>query len=630
MESRGLEAGASRRWIPKLELGNQRNMFAYGVRSILRVWLRLRRAMHSFAVCGNEKMPTKTNNLLTLPVDIGKAIIEARAVIACPLLGTDRFVDFCRKRDLSIDRTRLVRLECLGLFAPVFRVRTPEKDTPLFHIPIRENNNWFDKGWAWDTTGIPPDYEIPNHENREEEGYYSIFQIDWLDLILREMTLSVQLDNYLDSNKKESIDWQKNGVRWMQHAEALLESSRTHEYRRSLALLCQFISNRYYPKTQTDQRTIRTGGRFFSDRWININVPLDWDWHEEVRNWDPCIAERQFDLTPEKLRHAFEGLAVAQESCDPVARWYPLVQFISINEREKLKGAALRAETLRAGAHMLRFLHKDLYGEKLPHPNEVARTIIHHIPELEIRQDTRRYLEFVTNCFAVNPQPKLVLFVEGESEDAAVKKFFEGYWGVHPGGLGIEIIVLGGVGTATGTKREDRFRAIVRLIDYLHHHQTVTFLVLDNENNANKLKKLAQRKSKHIDQRYVTRPEYIHIWEKSFEFDNFSCDEIATAMNQLAQDRAHFSSVEVGDCKKAENPGRELEELYRKQANYELPKVRLNEILIEYILSDSLHRKIEDRPIIQVLRQVADLAGRNPFPTSNESWEFNQSCGIFG
>ena len=41
----------------------------------------------------------------------------------------DRFVEFCRERGLFINRERLIRLECLGLFAPVFRVRMPKIKT---------------------------------------------------------------------------------------------------------------------------------------------------------------------------------------------------------------------------------------------------------------------------------------------------------------------------------------------------------------------------------------------------------------------------------------------------------------------------------------------------------------------
>jgi len=570
------------------------------------------------------------DNLLTIPAHAGRAIVQAGAVIACPLLGTDWFVTFCNERGLSIDRERLIRLERLGMFAPIFRVREPQEDVPPFYIPVRKGNDWFAKGWAWDTTGVPSTSEVPEHNDRTQEGYYSIFQLNYLHIVLSEMTIRTQLDSYLDRANNENIDWQKNGERWMQHAKNCLESLRVHEFRRSIGLLCQYISNRYFPKTQGDQRTISVGGSSYSDNWISV-IGSAWDWHEEARNWKPQVVKHLFDLTPEKLRHAYETLALAQSSCDPLDNWYQLTQFVSLQERGRLKGDALRAETLRAGSHMLRLLHKDLYGEELPHPNEVGRTIITHMPELEVRQDTRRYLEFVVNRFGLNPQPKLSLFVEGEGEDAAIQKIFSECFGTHPGTYGIEIIVLGGVGTATGTKKEDRFRAILRLLDYLHHHQTFTFLILDNENYANRLKGEARKaKSKHSDQRYLTRPEYIRIWKDSFEFDNFSCSEIATALNELAQNSANFSTADVMDCKSAQNPGATLTRLYRQRANYDLPKVELNEILIKYMLSEQAKRRIGNRPIVKVLERVLRLATRNPFPITREDWEHNQVSKYFG
>jgi len=42
------------------------------------------------------------DKLLTLPVNAGRVIVEAGAIIACPLLGTDRFIKFCGERGLSI------------------------------------------------------------------------------------------------------------------------------------------------------------------------------------------------------------------------------------------------------------------------------------------------------------------------------------------------------------------------------------------------------------------------------------------------------------------------------------------------------------------------------------------------
>ena len=177
----------------------------------------------------------------------------------------------------------------------------------------------------------------------------------------------------------------------MEHAEQIASSLSEHQFRRAIALLCQHISNRYYPQTQGDVRTRRNPGGYSSDRWVSINA-LKWDWGTEARRWDPKKTEKLYGLTREKLRHAYETLATAQSHCDPIEPWYQLTQFISLREREKLKGDALRAETLRTGAHMLRLLHQDLYGEELPHPNEVTKTIRSHTPEIEVRRDVRRYL----------------------------------------------------------------------------------------------------------------------------------------------------------------------------------------------------------------------------------------------
>jgi hypothetical protein len=571
---------------------------------------------------------TTANHLLTIPKNVGRAIIEAGAVIACPLLATEKFVNFCKERNLSIDRERLFRLERLRLFAPVFRLLTPHKDVPLLSIPPHKDNNWFTEGWAWDTTSVEPTYQVPDHKDRTQEGYYSVFQIDYLQIVLAEMTLSVQLDSYLESSIKEMIDWDKNGKRWLELTRLHADSLRTHEYRRAVALLCQFISNRYYPHTQGNQRTIHVSPRHSSDSWTLVNA-LDWDWYDVVRTWKPHEAERLFELTPSKLCHAYKGLAVSQAYCDPLERWYQLTQFVKFRERERLKGDALRGETLRSGAHMLRLLYKDLYDEELPHPNEVTGKIITPIPELETRKDTRRYLELVVNRYDLNPQPTVSLIVEGASENLAVEAIFEQYFSAHPGKYGIEIIVLGGVDVATGAK-EDRFRAIIRLIDYLHHHQTFTFLILDNERYARKLKAEAQKAKSIHGPRYVTRPEYIKVWKRSFEFDNFSCAEIANALSELAVGKGRFSAVQIETCQQSPASGAMLKELYHQRTGKKLDKLRMTALLTERMLSPVSWRTIANRPITKTLERVARLAQRNPFPTMQEIWKENQASKFFG
>ena len=568
-------------------------------------------------------------NLLTIPHNVGRLIVEDGAMLCCRLLGTDRFVQFCHERGITIDRSRLIRLERLGLFAPVFRVRTPQQPTDEFHIPPREGNNWFAKGLAEDTTAVPSNHVVPAHTDQNCEGYYSVFQMNYLHHVLSRMTTSFPLDYYLEQSTCRPIDWQEKLDQRMEIAKMGASRLRDCQYHRAVALLCQHISNRYFPETQTDMRTPQIGYGSYEDAWITVSSP-DWNWRREAQRWDPRRIETLYSLTPEKLRHAYKELAMDQSDCDPIEVWYQLTQFISIDERKKLKGAALRSETIRYGAQMLRLLYKDLYGDNLPNPNEVSRTIITPVPELEVRKDTRRYLEFVANRFGVNPQPRLCLFVEGQTEEIAVTRIFEEYYGLHPGTCGVEVICLRGVGQATGNKR-DRFSGIIRLIDYLHHHQTFSFLILDNENDANQLeKKLCNARSIHGDRKLVTKRKYIKILRNSFEFDNFSDTEIATALTKLAQNKVTFRRGEVDHARQDRNPGSALKNLYKEKVNYGLNKIELAKLLINTMVSPESRRKIENRPIVKVLEQIIRRAVRNPLPVREEYRDINQRSGAFG
>ena len=159
---------------------------------------------------------------------------------------------------------------------------------------------------------------------------------------------------------------------------------------------------------------------------------------------------------------------------------------------------------------------------------------------------------------------------------------------MHPDICGIEIIDLQGVDTATGNKMEDRFNAIFRLNDYLHHHQTVMFLILDNEKYAHWLKENAEMvKSRHGCRRYATLTAYIQFWLKSFEFDNFSCTEIASALIQPACGVAEFNVSKVTNAKCDSNPGPALKSLYMKKTNYRLQKTKLAQVLAEKMMSTS-------------------------------------------
>jgi len=50
--------------------------------------------------------------------------------------------------------------------------------------------------------------------------------------------------------------------------------------------------------------------------------------------------------------------------------------------------------------------------------------------------------------------------------------------------------------------------------------------------------------SQFVRWRKLTREEYIHLWNDSIEFDNFSDHEIAEAMTRVSEKRYTFSDTE--------------------------------------------------------------------------------------
>ncbi|TPK82544.1 hypothetical protein FJ936_23910 [Mesorhizobium sp. B2-4-13] len=567
------------------------------------------------------------NKLLTIPANAGQLLLEKGGVFLCHYLSADKFADFCKARGIIVNEERLLTFERLGMFSPVFRLRQPSEDVGHLRLPM-QNNEWFERGWALDIAG-GEEHWVPDEPNSDTVAYYSRFQIASLHFALSEYNLTVQMEEFLRAPSFDAEAWLRIGRRRFEfHGGHAKSVDRNRGFRPAIDLLCQYISDRYYPHVRSNMRTRQVSSGYAFDEWTTIDG-LKWEWEEYAHAWKPSDAEAAFDLTPPKLEHAFRALASQQAWDDPLERWYDLMQFVSVDRRDQLRGAALAAETMKAGAQMLQRLHRDLYGVELPHTNETHRQIFVHMPELEARTDVRRHLEFVANRYDLNPRPKLTLFVEGPSEDYAVRHIFERHFGVPVGTLAIETIVLGGIDNATGTV-EDRYRAILRLVDYLHHHQTFAFLILDNERHARKLK-AGSHDAKSIlhTKRYVTRPEYVKVWRDSFEFDNFSNTEIAQALSLLAA-QAKFRSREVANCREGKAPGAALMALYRERVGSKLNKLDLVRVLVETIFSTKSRRPVTNRPIVEVLDRVIALAARNPFPQRVEDWEYNQTSTYLG
>lgn len=559
--------------------------------------------------------------MVQLPANPGRLILNNIAVRTAPLLRVDDFVKYCNERSLGVPRARLRRFEQLRLVVPIVRVRAAAEGEEAVWLNSDGVDRHFESGRVIDVSAVAAEYDLPA-DDVDWMPYYSRFQFLEVARTLDSLDVTVPLDQYLEPNGEVQIpqamtDWWTRQVSWD------LGATETREADRALAVLAQFISNRYQPHTQSNRRTMTVSPTSTFTKWLAVES-MAWKWWEYASDWDPHVTIEPFDLDRESLRSAYWKIATHLRSQDPLWDWNDLVAFVDRKKRDRLKGEALLGQAYRDLAKMLRLLYKDLYDEDLPEPHEIGLPAEGQIPEIDVRVDPREHLKYVANLYTLNPQPKLVLFVEGESEVRFVEQVYPELFGSHYGFSGIKLVNLHGVGNATGRKREDRFNALFRLIDYLHDEQIDTLVILDNEGHAQHLKDAARKKASLFGQRArATTPSRIRVWKTNFEFDNFSDTELARALTSLAPDDVRFRSQDVKHVR--ENwPKEGLSSLFKERTERGLEKPALAEQLAKITVAEDTRRSPMNRPIVKVLVSVHEEASRNWLPVRRDIWEANQ------
>lgn len=550
-------------------------------------------------------------------------ILDEVAMRLSLLMTPDEFIRFARDRNLSVSREQLHGFEKNRVFVPVFRIASAFPEGKTLYLDGSPTAPDFEAGWVVDTSAPGATYTVPDIDDPECMAFYSPYQLWALERVLRGTTWSLDLGSHVGSDA-EAEDWDALISRWITQTRENVDRLRSNSSLSAVPLLCQVISNRYLPLAQGNQRTIRVSGVSSFGKWMTFSS-TKWDWWTYRDGWDPTSLVAAFELDETSLKRVYEHLVGAMQVCDPLWSWAELVRFINQPKRDELKGDALRAESYRQSAEMVRQLHLELYGVDLGPPEEMFGTVINYIPELEVRDDPRVYLQYVTNQYDLNSQPKAVLFVEGETEVAFVKKIFLDLFGLHHGKSGIEIVNLRGVDNATGNRTSDRYSAIFRLVDYLHDHQTFAFIMLDNEGQAKNLQKAAKDKSSLFpDRSHAMPPSRIRVWRQDFELDNFSDTELARALTDLPGHSVEFHSRDIKEVRAKWRKGK-ISGLFREKTGYDLKKPLLAERLAEIVVDPETRKRPANRPVIKFLQRIDNQSWMNPLPITQDIWRRNQA-----
>ncbi|NJD52526.1 MAG: hypothetical protein FIB07_06610 [Candidatus Methanoperedens sp.] len=587
-------------------------------------------------------------------------IIKNESFLTDPFLSTDRFISYCNDCGIVTSKEQLEQFEKLGIFYPIARVQNPKIKIKVEYInegsayrdlgPLKEGedwsgdtkenyvyfsfgedpSNWLKEGFLWEPSSRPfQKWKTFFDENRKMENFYSIFQCYSLyNLIQSTECCHIGFEWWVDYDIETINKLIENISSW---SKLTIDSLKKNGIRGEKAvIICQIISNRYFPLTQSDKRTIQVPGY---DKFYHYK-----NWHEYCRNWDAKKVLLDIGIGIDELKHLQELTATYANDIDPLEIWYDLINFVSIEKKKKLKGKALFAQTLHSMEKMLRFFYEDLTGIKLPSPDELYNNWKERRYGKEVTNDELQYLEFLANEYHLNPRPKLILVVEGNGEEEQFPRLAKELFGISFSTLGIEVINIHGIGGFEGEKSTEKSGALEKFIDDYHFRQTIVFVVLDNEGRVFKIKhKLIGLTSKRYPKRKVTKEEYIQLWNKNIEFDNFNHEEIAKAMSEFCDRRYTFMIYEIQECEKLYSKERNpLGKLFKEKLNYDLDKPKLLNILFGYIILNSSNEFDSNgnakRPVVKIMQRIIKLAKDNSYcqPHSRDTWEWNQESGNFG
>jgi hypothetical protein len=585
---------------------------------------------------------------MEMPTNVFEALTQGSPYKVQRLLRASEFADFCTKRDHPVTTDRLRKLEQLGLFLPLLRVRKPDIKVKIERIDeahcrdlgdLQEDEvwtgeirvelgqfdfhpehvaSWREYGLAWSPFDGPSEHDAETDTDpRRHEAYYSVFQIWDLVWCLSMLTCKVSVESALNPDGTLSTHLDDLADRFAAWAKEAVDGKDQPRFRRPYGLFAQLISDRFYPQTQSDGRliTISQDGSFHG-----------WDWDVYARDWTPDAVKSLFGMDQKASEQIASQTAAEAHMSNPMDAWRDLTQFIAMERRKQLKGKALYAETLSEMARMHRLFHEIAYGEKLSDPRDTPASRWRGATSVD--DDPYRLLELVANEYHLNPKPKLVLIVEGETEAAVIPLLFERWFGAPMARFGIQLRNMHGVGNATGGKK-DVSSALWRIVDFLHAQQTIALVLFDREGLAAKNigKGLREAVSVFFPHRRVTRRDYVKLWKLCFELDNFNNTELAAAMTELSG--VKFRGRDLKPCRATDDKPVPLAAVYEALAQQPLDKVALGRLLIERLL-EGPPAAVQGRPIVKFLMFAADRAQRNHQPLTEDIWEANQRSGWVG
>jgi hypothetical protein len=348
-------------------------------------------------------------------------------------LDTAHFIKEAERRGVDLDLStmrELYRHQLLIPFVsithrPVIAPSEPTEPEPLRGGTRLEQLRWArDTGRLRDLAGLPFMPRLPFERPKERSRWwwncllYSWYQL----LVLPEIGGLLAYRRY---RRRDS-----HRIAWLPRPDPLL-LDRAQKLR-GIAIALTALEARYLPKLDPE--------------WVRLsNAELD-EWQRYRDRFDSVAMSARLDYSPAQARQDAEWLLLQSHGLDRVGdAWSRLIRRAPSTAWQELKDAALLAMDYRQAAELLLLFYEDLadHGQAEPLP-DVPRMSWHPLHErLSYREHT---LDEDLMNLGISPHPRVVLAVEGDSEEIHVPLVWKalGYPEATP--ELVRLLKLGGVG----------------------------------------------------------------------------------------------------------------------------------------------------------------------------------------
>lgn len=276
--------------------------------------------------------------------------------------------------------------------------------------------------------------------------------------------------------------------------------------------------------------------------------------------------------------------------------------------------------------------NKDLY--KLNKIDEVDIRKLSNIFILNGFSDNKLFkyneLYYLSNRFGLDYQPRVVLFVEGKTEEIILPKIFKWYY-THPENIGIKIINVKGVskyfdGMITLKDKNNKYKKkaisnFMNLISYnLSQWQIIPIFIGDNENNIKDMLN-SGLSIEYNFHKYPLPNRWKKIWRKDLELDNFTNEEIARAISEVIE--KNITSQDMKNVRQNNMGISKVDESVKAPGN----KIKIAEKLFDNLFNSyksDKNKDILERPIFKILEDIIDIANLNHQPVDRNIELYNK------